>query len=73
MPKIKLTAADRKLMRSNANRITEIRARFTELAGVLSVEKRVMTSAELAEHQALAAELQTLQLRNTSIEAGEWK
>lgn len=73
MPKIKLTAADRKLMRSNANRITEIRARFTELADALSVEKREMTSDELAEQQALTAELQTLQLRNTSIEAGEWK
>ena len=72
MPKTKLSAADRKQMRSNANRITEIRARFTELADLIAVEKRALTADEIAEQQALTAELQTLNLRNSSIEAGDW-
>ena len=71
MPKTRLSAADRKQMRSNVNRITEIRARFTELADLIAVEKRALTADEIAEQQALTAELQTLNLRNSSIEAGD--
>ena len=73
MPKNKMSAADRKQIRSNSNRITEIKARFTEMADNIAVEKRALTDEERLEQTALTAELQTLNLRNTAIEAGEWK
>lgn len=73
MPKIKLSESGRRQLRSNNDRITEIKNRFTQIADTMASEKRSMTNEEIAEKGALEAEMQTLSLRNQAIEAGEWK
>lgn len=73
MPKLKLSAKERRQLRSNSDRITEIKNRFTEIADTMAVEKRSMSPEEVVEKSTLEAEMQTLSLRNQAIEAGEWK
>jgi len=60
-----LNQNERKQFRENAQRISEIRARFEELANALESEKRALTDAEKEERSGLESELQLLQLRNT--------
>ena len=60
-----LNQNERKQFRENAQRISEIRARFEELANALETEKRALTDAEKEERSGLESELQLLQLRNT--------
>ena len=60
-----LNQKERKQFRENAQRITEIRARFEELATSLETEKRALTEEEKEERSSLEKELQLLQLRNT--------
>jgi len=71
--KKKLSAKERRQLRSNNDRITEIKNRFTEIADTMAVERRSMTAEEVTEKSALEAEMQTLSLRNQAIEAGEWE
>lgn len=59
-----LNQKERKQFRENAQRITEIRARFEELATSLETEKRALTEEEKEERSNLEKELQLLQLRN---------
>jgi Phage capsid family. len=73
MPKVKMTESARRQLRSNNDRITEIKNRFTEIADTIVAEKRSMTQVETTEKGALEAEMQTLSLRNQAIETGEWK
>lgn len=73
MPKIKLDETARRQLRSNNERIAEIKNRFTEIADTIAVEKRSMNPAEVAEKGALETEMQTLSLRNQAIDAGTWK
>ncbi len=73
MPKIKISETARRQLRSNNDRIVEIKNRFTQIADTMAVEKRSMSAEEIAEKGALEAEMQTLSLRNQAIEAGQWK
>lgn len=62
-----LNPNERKQFRDNAQRITEIRARFEELANALETEKRALTDAEKEERSGLERELQLLTIRNTML------
>jgi|GEM_PF-555823 len=73
MPQAKLTENDRLQLRSNSDRMQQIRSRFQEIGDLIATEKRAMNETEIAEKVALTSELEVLQLRNAQIEAGTWQ